>query len=78
MVIAAIVILSPVYSQDSFESTIRKFNIGVGMHTDIWFGLPDGVDARTINQGAQVNGMYNYRLGEGVAYIAGGIGISRI
>lgn len=74
-IITAIVILSPVFAQDSFESTIRKFNIGVGMHTDIWFDLPDGVSARTINQGAQINGMYNYRLGEGVAYIAGGIGI---
>jgi len=73
--IAGVLVLGSIYSQESFESTIRKFNIGVGMHTDIWFGLPDGVSARTINQGAQINGMYNYRIGEGVAYIAGGIGI---
>ena len=50
------------YSQSVTETTIRKFNIGVGVSTDIWQGLAPGLDARTINQGAQVFGMYNYRI----------------
>jgi hypothetical protein len=77
IVLAAIgiIIIGSVFSQDSFESTIRKFNIGVGVSTDIWMDLPAGMDARVINQGAQVNGMYNYRINESVIYLAGGVGI---
>ncbi|MEN8225995.1 MAG: hypothetical protein ABFS05_11625, partial [Bacteroidota bacterium] len=71
--VIGIIIIGSVYSQ-SFESTIRKFNIGVGMHTDIWLGQPPGMDARTINQGAQVNGIYSYRINESSVYIAGGVG----
>lgn len=64
------------FTQAVSESTIRKFNIGVGITTDIWQGLPPGMDARTINQGAQVFGMYNHRLNESSVYLAGGIGVS--
>jgi len=71
--IIGIFIIGSVYSQ-SFESTIRKFNIGVGMHADIWMGQPPGLSTRTINQGAQVNGMYSYRIKESSIYIAGGVG----
>ena len=75
LAVVGIFILGSGFSQDSFESTIRKFNIGVGMHTDIWLGKPPGMDPRTINQGMQVNGMYNYRVKESVVYFAGGIGL---
>jgi hypothetical protein len=71
--VVGIFIFGSVYSQ-SFESTIRKFNIGVGIHTDIWMDLPSGADTRTINQGAQVNGLYSYRINESSVYIAGGVG----
>lgn len=75
LAVVGIFILGSVFSQESFESTIRKFNIGVGMHTDIWLGKPPGMDTRTINQGMQINGMYNYRINESSVYIAGGIGL---
>ena len=71
--VIGIFIIGSVYSQ-SFESTIRKFNIGVGVHTDIWLDLPPGMDTRTINQGAQVNGMYSYRVKESSVYLAIGVG----
>lgn len=64
------------FTQTVNESTIRKFNIGVGISTDIWQGLPPGISARTINQGAQVFAMYNHRLSESSVYLAGGIGVS--
>lgn len=64
------------FSQVVSETTIRKFNIGVGVSTDIWQGLAPGMESRTINQGAQVFGMYNYRFKESNAYFAGGIGVS--
>lgn len=64
------------FSQVVSESTIRKFNIGIGISTDIWQGQPPDMNTRTINQGAQVYGLYNYRIKESVIYLAGGIGIS--
>lgn len=69
-------ILGYTFSQNVNETTMRNFNFGVGVSTDIWQGLPAGMDARTINQGAQVFAMYNYRIKESVVFLAGGIGIS--
>ena len=65
-----------VFSQVVSESTIRKFNIGVGISTDIWQGQPPDMRVRTINQGAQVFGLYTHRIKESAIYLAGGIGIS--
>jgi len=76
LTIICTLLLGVVFSQVVSESTIRKFNIGVGMSTDIWQGLPDNMKARTINQGATVFGMYNYRVKESKVYLAGGIGIT--
>ena len=69
-------IVAMVFSQVVSESTIRKFNIGVGLTTDIWQGLPADMKTRTFNQGATVFGMYNYRVKESKVYLAGGIGIT--
>ena len=73
--IIGILILGSVFSQDAFLSSIRKFSIGVGLHTDIWQGNPPGMFPRAINQGVQVNGMYNYQIKESAVNIAGGVGI---
>jgi len=73
--VIGIFIIGSVLSQVVSESTIRKFNIGIGMSADIWQGLPPDMKARTINQGAQVFGMYNYRIKESSIYLAGGIGL---
>lgn len=75
LTILSIFILGVAFSQVN-ETTIRKFNLGVGISTDIWQGLPPGMDTRTINQGAQVFGMYNHRVNESSIYFAGGIGVS--
>lgn len=69
------IFISTAFSQIVTESTIRKFNIGIGAFTDIWQGQPPGMSARTINQGAQVFGMYNYQIKESAIYLAGGIGM---
>lgn len=73
--IIGIIAFGSLYAQVVNESTIRKFNIGVGVHTDIWQGLPPEMKTRTINQGASIFGMYNYRIKESVIYLSGGIGI---
>ncbi|MEN8224125.1 MAG: outer membrane beta-barrel protein [Bacteroidota bacterium] len=74
--IIGILIIGMGYSQVDTESTIRKFNIGVGVSTDIWQGLAPDMKVRTINQGAQVFGMYNHQIKESNIYLAGGIGVS--
>lgn len=76
LIIIGIIVAGSAFSQVVSESTIRKFNIGIGVHTDIWMDLPDQMDARTINQGASVFGMYNYRVKESSIYLAAGIGIT--
>jgi hypothetical protein len=73
--IIGIIFISTAFSQIVTESTIRKFNIGIGAFTDIWQGQPPEMSTRTINQGAQVFGMYNYQVNESVIYLAGGIGM---
>ncbi len=74
LTIIGIIFLSTAFSQVN-ETTIRKFNIGIGVSTDIWQGQPTGMKTRTINQGAQFFGMYNYRVKESSVYLAGGIGL---
>jgi len=76
LTIVGTLIIGSMFSQVVNESTIRKFNIGLGISTDIWQGLPPGVKARTINQGFQVFGMYNHRIKESSIYLAGGIGVT--
>ena len=73
--IIGIIFISTAFSQVVTESTIRKYNIGIGAFTDIWYAQPPEMSVRTINQGAQVFGMYNYQVKESAIYLAGGIGI---
>lgn len=61
------------------ESTKKKFNIGVDVFTDIWqISGSDGQvtpDPRTINQGANVFGMYNSPIGKSDFSFAIGLGL---
>ncbi|MCX6278078.1 MAG: outer membrane beta-barrel protein [Bacteroidetes bacterium] len=72
------VILSPVKVQSQVvnEATKKRVSIGIGLFTDIWMNVPDGMKTRTINQGVQVNGMYNMPFGKSNLSFAIGIGIS--
>lgn len=62
-------------SQGLSESIKKKFTIGADVYTDIWQGLPDGVESRTINQGATAFGMFNFQLGESITSFSIGLGI---
>jgi len=57
-------------------STKKRISIGVGLYTDIWMNTPDGMKARTINQGVQVFGTYNMPFGKGPFSFAIGLGLS--
>lgn len=46
------------------EVAKKRVTIGVGMFEDIWFGVPKGIDTRTINQGFQTFATYNIQFGK--------------
>jgi hypothetical protein len=56
------------------ETTIKRFSFGADIFTDIWMNQPEGVKVRTINQGVNVFGMYNYPIGESNFSFAFGFG----
>ncbi len=63
------------FSQDIDESTRKKFSIVFDIFTDIWVKVPDNVDVRTINQGVNVLGLYDYRINHSNFSFAFGAGL---
>ena len=63
------------FSQGVPETVKKKFTIGADVFTDIWQGVPDSLGLRTINQGANVFGMFNFDLGNGMTSFSIGLGI---
>jgi hypothetical protein len=70
------IMASSLFAQKVIETTYKKFDLGLGLFTDIWQDLPENTDARTINQGFLLNLMYNKRFGESGVSLAIGIGTS--
>ncbi|MBE0648506.1 MAG: outer membrane beta-barrel protein [Bacteroidales bacterium] len=56
------------------EVAKKRVTIGVGMFTDIWFGVPQGIKTRTINQGFQAFALYNVPFGKSNFGFAIGLG----
>jgi hypothetical protein len=79
LILAIIISLlfSSLYSQSVTESTaIKRFSLGADIFTDIWMNHPPGdIGVRTINQGVNVFGMYNFPLGESNFHFAIGLGM---
>ncbi len=63
------------FSQDIDESTRKKFSIVFDIFTDIWVKVLDNVDVRTINQGVNVLGLYDYRINHSNFSFAFGAGL---
>ena len=63
------------FSQVISESAKRKITVGADFFTDIWQGVPEDMDLRTINQGFNVFAMYNFQLAESNSYFSAGLGI---
>lgn len=68
-------LISTVRAQDLTETTVRRLSFGVDVYTDIWMNPPEGVTIRTINQGANVFGMYDYPFSDGNFSFALGLGM---
>lgn len=64
-----------IQAQSLSQTTIKRFSFGADVFTDIWMNHPEGADVRTINQGANFFGMYNYPLGDSDFSFAFGIGM---
>ena len=58
------------------ETTKKKISIGVGMFSDIWLQVPEGMKTRTINQGFNVFATYNLPFGKSNFSFAVGLGIN--
>lgn len=58
------------------EATKKKISIGVGMFSDIWMQVPDGMKTRTINQGFNVFATYNLPFGKSNFSFAIGLGVN--
>jgi hypothetical protein len=58
------------------EKTKKKFNVAIGMFTDIYMNVPSGIKTRTINQGFQGYITYRVPFGKSNFGFAVGLGIA--
>ncbi len=63
------------FSQIISEDAKRKVTIGADFFTDIWQGTPAYMRLRTISQGFNIFGQYNFQLAESNSFFSVGIGI---
>lgn len=78
LIVFSVLILLPEQSHGQIvnEKTRKRISIGVGMMTDIWLNVPDGMKVRAINQGVNVIATYNMPIGKGNVSFAAGLGIT--
>lgn len=70
---AGFLIISTCFSQGNYDVTKGKFSTGISIYTDLWQGIPEGMDNRTINQGVSYFLMYNHQFGK--SNFSGAIGV---
>ena len=63
------------FAQVVNEDTKRKFTFGVDLFTDIWQDTPKELEPRTLNQGVNVFGSYNFMFGKSNVSFSPGIGL---
>lgn len=63
-------------AQKPEKLTLKKVSSGMDVFTDIWQGMPDSVQSRTINQGINIYAMYSFPMAKSNFSLAigGGIG----
>lgn len=64
-----------VSAQTNEKLSIKKLTSGIDVFTDIWQGMPDSVDTRTINQGINIYSMYTFPIKKSNFTFAIGAGI---
>jgi len=74
-ILFVVIIVGSSFSQVISEKAKRKITIGADFFTDIWQGKPIDMDLRTINQGFNIFGMYNFQLAESNSSFSVGLGI---
>lgn len=57
------------------DAFIKRFSTGIDVFSDIVMDAPDGIEFRTINQGANVYSMYTYPIKESNFAFAIGLGL---
>lgn len=74
LLLLAALFVNEANSQVVNERARKRISIGVGMFTDIWSGIPDGIAIRAINQGFQSFVMYNAPFGKSNFGFSAGLG----
>jgi len=64
-----------VSAQNKEKLSFKKLNSGIDLFTDIWQGMPDSVDTRTLNQGINIYSMYTFPINKSNFTFAIGAGI---
>jgi len=68
-------LFTTVQAQIITDKTSKKFSVGFDLYTDILTETPADYDARTINQGFNVFGTYNFPIGKSAHTFSLGVGI---
>lgn len=63
------------FTQVVDEKTKKLFTFGLDVYTDLWQDVPSTLEPRTINQGVNVFGTYNFIFGESNFSFSPGIGL---
>jgi len=74
-ILALIAFSSVSEAQKTSDPFIKKFSVGIDVFNDFVMDAPADVEFRTINQGANIYGMYTYPVKESNFAFAIGLGL---
>jgi hypothetical protein len=63
------------FAQGGDKKTISQFSIGMDVFTDLWQDKPLSLEPKTLNQGVNIFGAYNFMLGNSNFSFSPGIGL---
>lgn len=75
ILVSVMFLFSAVYSQDKKKELKKNFGIKIDVFSDIWMDIPDDIDVKTINRGADIYGMYNFPIKKSNFSFAVGFGL---
>ena len=76
ILISACLVSIAASAQKPEQLTLKKVSSGMDVFTDIWQGMPDSVQSRSINQGVSIYAMYSFPMAKSNFSLALGGGIT--
>lgn len=76
LILFSAITLATVAQKPSGESIRKRFSLGFTVNQDFWMKVPDSITPRTVNQGIDVFGLYNFPMDrKGHLFFFAGAGI---